>query len=294
MSMPLASAWACSESRLFCSRFKTISGILTSTPKLNHKAQRSKLLKARTTLLIDGDVYAYQAAAATERVVSFDGDNYSRVGSLAEAIPVFESKLGAALGRFKTRQYVIALSDVHNFRKELLPGYKAHRDERNKPLALEELREYVREKHRTYRRPGLEADDVLGILATSRRIIPDSRRVIVSIDKDMRSVPGEFYDSKHDRLYSTSPEEAAYWHMTQTLTGDAADGYKGCPGVGPKTAAKLLEGLSGYAALWPAVVKAYAKAGLEEEAALVQARMARILQVGDYDFKNKQVKLWKP
>ena len=42
------------------------------------------------------------------------------------------------------------------------------------------------------------------------------------------------------------------------------------------------------------IAKAYDKAGLSEEYALQQARVARILRAEDYDFHNKQVKLWRP
>ena len=45
---------------------------------------------------------------------------------------------------------------------------------------------------------------------------------------------------------------------------------------------------------WQHVLKAYAKAGLSEEEALTQARVARICRSNDYDFKTKQVILWSP
>lgn len=205
----------------------------------------------------------------------------------------FEDKLSSILNRWKTKDYIIALTDGTNFRRGILDTYKANRNPRDKPLSLPALREHILKEHRTYLRPGLEADDILGILATSAKIIGTPRRIIVSVDKDMKCVPGEFWDSKHDKFYRVSEEEAAYQHMVQTLTGDVADGYKGCPGIGPVTAVKLLEGLSGYEELWPAVVKAFEKKGLTEEDALTQARMARILRVTDYDFKQKEVKLWE-
>jgi DNA polymerase-1 len=42
------------------------------------------------------------------------------------------------------------------------------------------------------------------------------------------------------------------------------------------------------------VVDAYLKAGLTEEDALMNARMARILRAEDWDFENNEVKLWTP
>jgi len=90
-------------------------------------------------------------------------------------------------------------------------------------------------------------------------------------------------------------DEADYWHMMQTLTGDTADGYPGCPGIGEKTAAKLLDEHYGdLSAMWEAVLEAYEKKKLSPEVALVQAQIARICRRNDYDFKKKEVILWTP
>lgn len=75
----------------------------------------------------------------------------------------------------------------------------------------------------------------------------------------------------------------------QTMIGDTADNYKGCPGIGIKTAEKLF---NKYGATWDTVVKSFKNAGCTEEDALVQARVARILR--DEDFKDGKVKLWTP
>jgi DNA polymerase-1 len=74
----------------------------------------------------------------------------------------------------------------------------------------------------------------------------------------------------------------------QTLTGDRVDGYPGCPGIGPARAEKIVDGG------WDAVVDTYAKAGLNESVALVQARMAYILRKGDYIKSSSRVRLWTP
>jgi hypothetical protein len=69
--------------------------------------------------------------------------------------------------------------------------------------------------------------------------------------------------------------------MYQTLVGDTADGYRGCPKVGPVKAEKILDTTvwsdGGKCAdvypMWPRVVAAYEKASLTEDDALVQARL---------------------
>ena len=91
-------------------------------------------------------------------------------------------------------------------------------------------------------------------------------------------------------LDEISKEEADYNHLYQTLIGDTADNYKGCPGIGSVGAHKILD----ESPTWEAVVAAFEKKGLDEEEALLQARVARILRAEDYDFKKKVPKMWTP
>jgi DNA polymerase-1 len=139
----------------------------------------------------------------------------------------------------------------------------------------------------------LEADDVLGLLSTSKTLT--GKRTIVTIDKDLLTVPGLLWnpDKPDDGVVSTSEEEADYRHLLQTLTGDATDGYSGCPGVGPKTAEKMLADVEPELR-WLRIVEAYEKAGFGAEEALRQARVARVLRRGEYDTKAKKVHLWTP
>jgi DNA polymerase-1 len=107
----------------------------------------------------------------------------------------------------------------------------------------------------------------------------------------MKQIPGKLVRWPNTDIVEVTEEEADYFHMVQTLTGDATDGYSGCPGVGPVRAEKLIKNMTDP---WTEVVKAYEKAGLSEQDALVQARVARILRASDYDFRRKEVKLWTP
>ena len=143
--------------------------------------------------------------------------------------------------------------------------------------------------------PRLEADDVMGITATDP--LHFHKPIIVSIDKDLRSIPGRFFNlGKPDEgIQEISIEDADYWFMMQTLMGDATDGYPGCPKFGPATAAKALKGVpKTIKDMWPVVVAAYEKAGFGEDYALLMARMARILRDEDYDFVKQEVNLWVP
>jgi DNA polymerase-1 len=166
-----------------------------------------------------------------------------------------------------------------------------------KPLCFTAIRERLEQTYKVAKYPTLEADDVMGILATKG--VGDT--IICSMDKDMMQIPGKLWDGKD--LHVITETGGDYWHMYQTLVGDTTDGYKGCPGIGPAKAQKLLQEaidsnahLSGTVAhcCWPAVAEAFENAGLTETDALTQARLARILRASDWDFNKKEVKLWQP
>jgi DNA polymerase-1 len=80
----------------------------------------------------------------------------------------------------------------------------------------------------------------------------------------------------------------------QTLVGDSTDNYKGCPSVGPVKANKLLDESETTAEAWSNILKAFDKAGLSSQHALVQARLAKILRHENYDYQTKTIKHWEP
>ena len=103
------------------------------------------------------------------------------------------------------------------------------------------------ERMRAYR----TADDVMGIMAS----IPNTEAIIVSDDKDMKTIPCRLYrPNDNDRLV-ISDMEANKNFLIQALMGDMTDGYGGCPKVGIKTAEKIL----GNHPTWDAVIKQYQK-----------------------------------
>ena len=86
-------------------------------------------------------------------------------------------------------------------------------------------------------------------------------------------------------------EEGMRWHLIQTLAGDQTDGYGGVPGIGVKRAIDLLE-KDGYT--WETVVKAFQSKELDEDTALMNARLAKILQHTNYDAAERRVIPWLP
>ena len=123
-------------------------------------------------LLIDADVLAYRAAAGAEKIIRFEEDSCFPLCSLADAQVAFFGQLYAILDQLGTSDYALCFSDDHNggFRRRLFPGYKANRDGKSRPVALKFLREGLMRGDNpdapVYIKPGLEADDCLGILAT--------------------------------------------------------------------------------------------------------------------------------
>lgn len=245
--------------------------------------------------LIDGDIYIYLAASANEYECQWNTWLWTLHADLDATIAQFEDTLEGLKKEAKLDHLVIALSHEANFRKAVLPTYKHNRVDKRKPVCYQAMRDYVRETLTTVELPALEADDVLGILATGNpfadTIALGDDRIIVSVDKDMATIPGTFYNSKTGVTHIITEEEADRAHLLQTLTGDQTDGYSGCPGLGPVKALKLLE-KEGYT--WETVVGAYDKAGLSEEVALQNARCARILRADNYDVFKQEVKLWLP
>lgn len=241
-----------------------------------------------TVAVLDGDMILHIACSATEQEVSWSPtlttlySDPERARDAAEEIIDKWSMPGTPL---------IAFSDPHRnyFRHSLYPAYKAGRT--RKPLNHAPLRVWLEENYETVWRPGLEGDDVIGMLMSH----PSGQYVGVSGDKDLRTVPGKLFNPTKDGGVETiSLDEANLAHLMQTLVGDTTDGYKGCPGIGRVKAEKILDGHIVEEGAWHDVVEAFEKAGLDEADALLQARMAYILRHGDYNKQTQEVKLWNP
>lgn len=249
--------------------------------------------KTNTIAFIDADTTLYQVTAACTRDVLF-GDVVVRQLHLDEAKAQFISEIGALVLDCEASDFILCLTDRgSNWRTEVLPSYKFSREGKLRPLGHDHLLDWVFEEYPCRRHKSLEGDDVLGLLSTGP-LYSDYRNIIVSIDKDMKTIPGWLYNPMKQTMVDISLEEADHFHLTQTLTGDSTDGYKGCPGVGPVGAEKVLGMVRPAGRPWVAVVEAYEKANLTEADALAQARVAHILRHGEYDFGTHEVKLWEP
>jgi len=246
--------------------------------------------KTKTTLLIDADVLAFEAAVVAEEPIQWKDELWTVHADMALAKARVVNKIVEFQEKLKTENVVLCLSDRANFRRKLNPDYKANRAKSRLPIILRQVKQWIIDELGGVLWANLEADDVISILATDKAM--DEETIIVSIDKDFKSVPGIFYDYNRGEYHQPSEEDADRYHLIQTLAGDATDGYKGLPGVGVVKAERMLE-KDGYT--WETVVTCYEKAGMTEQDALMNAWMARLLRVDNYCFRTNTIKkLWIP
>ncbi|GAB4545055.1 MAG: DNA polymerase I [Phycisphaerales bacterium] len=144
--------------------------------------------------------------------------------------------------------------DRGTFRSRLYPDYKATRTEPPEDLAPQVQRcmailEAINVP--LFGAEGYEADDVIATVATRLASVEDAPRIrIVSKDKDLRQLlvqgrvemydvhTGDLMDAK--RLHEEFGIEPSQVIDMLALMGDTADNVPGVPGIGPKTAAKLI------------------------------------------------------
>jgi len=236
-------------------------------------------------LLIDADFIVYKACAAAETEIDWGDDVILVTSKFSDAFKAATREISKLKGHFMwdIPSVILFFSDSKNFRKEILPDYKGHRN-RKKPCGYKRVINELKKSYEVIVMPTLEADDAMGIYSTKH---PGC--TICSPDKDMRQIPGNLYNMEDFTLISET--DGAKWHLVQSLSGDQTDGYAGLIGVGVKRATTLFES-KGYS--WKTVVDAYVEKGFTEDDALLNARLARILTVDDYDFETRKPIPWTP
>ena len=234
-------------------------------------------------LLIDADYTVYKCCASCETEIDFGEDVIVVTSNFKEAYKAVKRDLEKITNQYMDPDVYLFFSDSKNFRKEILPEYKGHRN-RKKPCGYKRVINKLKTEFNVITLPTLEADDAMGIFAT---MWEDT--TICSPDKDMRQIPGNLYDMTDNTFITKS--EGLRWHLIQTMAGDQTDGYGGCPGIGIKRAVAIFE-KDGYT--WEAVVKTFAEKDLSEAIALQNARLAKILTIDEYDFESKTIRHWTP
>jgi len=204
--------------------------------------------------LVDGSGYIFRAYHALPPLSrKSDGLPVGAVSGFCNMLwKLLREARNTEAGVTPTHFAVIFDYSSKTFRNELYPEYKANRSA--PPEDLIPQFGLIREATRAFGLPcvemeGFEADD---LIATYCRLACEAGgdTTIVSSDKDLMQLVGPtvgMYDPMKDRQIGI-PEVIEKWGVPpekmidlQALTGDSVDNVPGVPGIGPKTAAQLLE-----------------------------------------------------
>jgi DNA polymerase I len=240
--------------------------------------------------LIDAEYYLYRAAAGSEFEIEWAADDWTYLCRHGDAQAAFQDAIGEFRDTLPDHQPVLVFGDRVSFRYGVWPQYKGNRKKYRRPAGYRQLTEWVSKAAQARgwevaKLTDVEGDDVLGILY-------EEGDVIVSVDKDLLTVPG--LHLRDGEVTKVERVEADLNFFAQVLTGDASDNYPGCPGYGPVTAQKALAGCTAEVEMWQEVLRAFEKKGYGEPYALAQARCARILRAGEYDLTAGTPLLWSP
>ncbi len=204
------------------------------------------MAQSETLYLIDGSSYIYRAFYAIRNLSNSQG-------MPTNAVYGFTRMLMKVIAE-KKPDYVAVAFDTKGptFRHELYPEYKA-----NRPTMPDELQPQIPYIKRmvegfsipSIERVGVEADDLLGTLARQGEA-KGLEVVLVTGDKDLLQLVTpkvRVYDTMKEKVFSEAEVqerfgvEPARVIEVMALMGDTSDNVPGIPGVGPKTAVKLIQ-----------------------------------------------------
>jgi DNA polymerase-1 len=202
-------------------------------------------------LLFDGNALVHRAFHALPPLTQH------KTGELVNAVYGFASTLLKVFADFKPTHWAVAFDrPTPTFRHEMFEEYKAQR-----PATPEELKSQIKKVHQlvtafhipVFEVDGFEADDVLGTLS-KQADEQGIETIIVTGDNDMLQAvlprvktlaPRRtftdtiLYDEQAvEQKYGIKPEQLA---DLKALSGDVSDNIPGVPGIGEKTATKLLQ-----------------------------------------------------
>ena len=196
-------------------------------------------------VLVDGSYFLFRAFHAVPPLTTSTGIHTNAIRGAIAAIQKLMRRTQP------THMAVIFDTPEPTFRHVLSPIYKG-----NRPGMPEELSQQIPYLHALIKALGIplfylagaEADDIIGTL--TKRALEEGHHVLISTgDKDMAQLVNEnvkLEDSFKERVLDEAGVFEKFGvHPHQiidylTLMGDASDGIMGVPGVGAKTAAKLL------------------------------------------------------
>jgi DNA polymerase-1 len=209
---------------------------------------------AETILLIDGMYLVYSSFYSHQAMRTIQGEPTGAVFG-------FISRVESLIQELRPDRLAVAFdAKAKNFRRDLYPEYKAKRLQPPEELIqqLPLIKEYLEYRGIYFlEKAGLEADDIIALLAR-RYAAAGSDVLIFSADKDLFQLVAERISVFHPKLkqkldragvkdfFGIYPEQIVDY---LSLAGDASDNIPGIPGIGDKTATKLIEKYGSLAAL---------------------------------------------
>ncbi len=198
-----------------------------------------------TVFIIDGSAFIYRAFHAVAPLTNSSGFQTNAVFGFVSIL--------RRLIKERNPDYVAVAFDTRGpvFRHDLYPQYKANRPAMPEELAgqIPFIKQIVTAMGLVcFEKQELEADDIIGSVAQTLSA-QDHRVVIVSGDKDLLQLVDDrvtMWDPMSDRTmdregvfakYQVYPEQLLDCYA---LIGDSSDNVPGVPGIGPKSAAKLI------------------------------------------------------
>ena len=227
-----------------------------------------------TKVIVDGDVLVYRAAFSTQ----------DKPPEEAEKVldQIMDYTIGNTVVFPHGNNFYCWLTGKGNFRYDIAKTepYKGNRRDQVKPTHYQHARDYLQSRWAAQVSEGCEADDAISIEAYRGNL---ESTVIVSVDKDMLTVPCWNYNFVTNTWVKKTPWESLLFFYEQILTGDRIDNIIGIHGIGPKKAQKLLEGATTENELFDRCVKAY------------EGKVERVIENGRLAHLQKyKGELWKP
>ncbi|QUW23285.1 5'-3' exonuclease [Sporosarcina sp. Marseille-Q4063] len=204
-------------------------------------------------LIVDGMALLFRSFFATSAMGHFFPN---AAGVPTNGVQGFARHSMTAMSLFNPTHMAVCWDmGAHTFRNDLYDGYKANRPAPPEELVPQfDMARSVSELigWKSYGEPGMEADDLIGSMVTNWE--GKAEITIVSGDRDLLQLlrPGVkvalikkgyseydiYTDERFIEEYGITPLQ---YIDKKAFTGDAADGYPGVKGIGPKTALTLLK-----------------------------------------------------
>ena len=213
-------------------------------------------------------------------------------GMNTSAVMGFVNTLNEILTKEHPTHIGVAFDQGKTFRDEAFPAYKAQREETPEDIraSVPVIKDIITAMNiPVLQADGFEADDVIGTLATKAGAA-GIETYMLTPDKDYGQLVRDnvfIFRPRHGGGYETmGPKEVNEKYGLSSpeqvidllaLMGDSADNFPGCPGVGPKTAAKLIGEFGSIDAMLANSSKIKGKLREKVEGAVEDIRMSKFL-----------------